>query len=106
ANAFIPDYLGAIGRSELIGTCLALLNAGQLPASFLLLILARRLTGRRGPLIFFSLLSFIGLAGILTPVAWTMEAGSGIVGFSAAFFLISALALPPMMAAPHDVHRL
>ena len=32
ANAFIPDYLGAIGRGDLVGLCLTLLNGGQLPA--------------------------------------------------------------------------
>lgn len=111
ANAFVPDYLEAIGRGELVETCLTFLNAGQLPASVLLMFLARRLSGRKAPLIAVSLLSFVGIAGILTPIAWplsawTMALGAGIIGFCAAFFLVSSLALPPLLAAPGDVHRL
>jgi MFS transporter, CP family, cyanate transporter len=106
ANAFVPDYLEAIGRGELVETCLTFLNAGQLPASVLLMFLARRLSGRKAPLIAVSLLSFIGIAGILTPTAETMALGAGIIGFCAAFFLVSSLALPPLLAAPGDVHRL
>ena len=36
-NAFIPDYLHHLGRPDLIGPALSALNAGQLPASLLLL---------------------------------------------------------------------
>jgi CP family cyanate transporter-like MFS transporter len=31
--------------------------------------------------------------------------GAGIIGFCCAFILILALALPPLLAAPGDVHR-
>ena len=106
ANAFVPDYLEAIGRGDLVELCLTFLNGGQLPASILLMFMARRLSGRKAPLVAVSLLSFIGIAGILMPFAATMTLGAGIIGFCAAFFLISALALPPLLAAPGDVHRL
>ncbi len=106
ANAFVPDYLEAIGRSDLIQTCLSFLNAGQLPASVLMMFAARRLSGRKAPLIVVSLLSFVGVAGILVPTEATMALGAGIIGFGAAYFLIWSLALPPLLAAPEDVHRL
>src|SRR5205807_147947 len=38
ANAFIPEFLQATGRSHLIGAALTALNAGQLPASAVMLI--------------------------------------------------------------------
>jgi CP family cyanate transporter-like MFS transporter len=106
ANAFVPDYLSTIGRSDLVGICLTFLNGGQLPASILLVLFAHRLSGRRAPLIVIALTAFVGLACVLTPLGATLILGSGIVGFAAAFLLISALALPPMMARPDDVHRL
>jgi MFS transporter, CP family, cyanate transporter len=106
ANAFIPDYLTNIGRSELVGLCLTLLNASQLPASFLLLLFPRRLLGHKGPLIVIALGAFLGLACILVPLTWSLVLGAGIIGFSGGFMLISALALPPLLASAEHVHRL
>jgi len=106
ANAFIPDYLHAIGHGELVGTCLTALNAGQLPASLIILLFARNLAGRKGPLIVVSLLTFAGLAGMFTPIPSVMTLGAAIVGFAPAFVLILTLALPPLLAPPEDVHRL
>ena len=47
ANALIPDYLHAISRPELVTAGLSALNLGQLPASLLLLMLARRLASAK-----------------------------------------------------------
>jgi len=106
ANAFIPDYLHAIGQGELVGTCLTALNAGQLPASLIILLFARNLAGRKEPLIAVSLLTFAGLAGMFTTIPSVMTLGAAIVGFAPAFVLILTLALPPLLAPPEDVHRL
>ena len=43
SNAFLPDYVVAQGRPDLVGAALTALNVGQLPAAFLLLGLAGRL---------------------------------------------------------------
>jgi len=106
ANAFIPDYLHAIGHGELVGSCLTALNAGQLPASLIILLFARNLAGRKEPLIAVSLLTFAGLAGMFTTIPSVMTLGAAIVGFAPAFVLILTLALPPLLAPPEDVHRL
>ena len=42
-NAFLPDYLRSNGQGEWISAALSGLNAGQIPASFLLLAVAGRL---------------------------------------------------------------
>jgi CP family cyanate transporter-like MFS transporter len=104
SNAFLPDYLHAIGRPGLVNACLTALNAGQLAASFLILAWAPRLTGRKEPFIAASLLGLLGLAALLLPAA--MIAGAAVIGFAAAFVLILTLALPPLLAPPGDVHRL
>lgn len=106
ANAFIPDYLHATGAGELIGPCLTSLNAGQLPASLLVLFFPERITGKKSPLVALSVVTLGGLGLILLPVPWVQIAGAGIVGFAAAFGLILTLALPPMLTEAHDVHRL
>jgi len=105
-NAFIPDYLHAIGRPELVNACLTALNAGQLPGSFLTLIFARQLAGHRAPFIVTALGGLAGLAGLLTASPVLMIASAGLVGFAAAFVLILTLALPPLLAPAEDVHRL
>jgi CP family cyanate transporter-like MFS transporter len=106
ANAFIPDYLHAIGQPDLVGACLGALNAGQLPASFLILLFAGRLAGRKKPVVAVGLLAFVGIACLLSEVPWVMIAGATLDGFAAGFILILTLALPPLLAAPDDVHRL
>jgi CP family cyanate transporter-like MFS transporter len=106
ANAFIPDYLHAAGADDLIGPCLTALNAGQLPASFLVLGFPERTTGKKGPLVALGLGTLGGLGLLLLPLPWAQITGAGILGFAAAFGLIVTLALPPILTDPSDVHRL
>lgn len=105
-NAFLPDYLHAIGRPELVNACLTALNGGQLPASAVLLLLAHRLAGRKSPFILSALFGLLSLGGLLVPLPWLMVASAAVIGFAAAFILILTLALPPLLAPPDDVHRL
>ncbi len=105
-NAFIPDYLHATARPELVGACLTALNVGQIPASFVILAFARALSGKRWPFIAVGLAGLAALGGLLLPLAAVNILGAGIVGFAAAFVLILTLALPPLLTGPEDVHRL
>src|SRR5262249_11477405 len=59
-----------------------------------------------GPLVALTLASLGGLALLLLPLPWARVLGAGVLGFAAAFALILTLALPPMLAAASDVHRL
>ena len=106
SNAFLPDYLHATAQAALLDPCLTALNSGQLPASFVMLLLARRLAGRKAPLIVAALAGLLALGGLLTHIPWLLVACAGIIGFAAAFMLILTLALPPLLAPPEDVHRL
>jgi len=105
-NAFIPDYVRAAGRADLIGPCLTALNASQLPASALAVALARLITGRRAPLLAIPAGSAAGLALflIIGPPLWVL--GAGVVGFFTAFGLVLTIALPPLLVEDRDVHRL
>jgi CP family cyanate transporter-like MFS transporter len=105
-NTFIPDYLHAIGRPDLVGPSLSALNIGQLPASAVILVFARRLTGGRAVLIASPLLASVGLVAFLLPAPGLIVAAAGLIGFCCGIQLISSLALPPLMATADDVHHL
>ena len=104
-NAFLPDFLRQTGRGELIGASLSALNWAQIPASFLLLAFSSRLVGRPMPIVVMGSVSLAALAALVAmPGAWVVV-WSGVIGFVTAFVLILTLALPAMLAAPSDVHR-
>jgi MFS transporter, CP family, cyanate transporter len=105
SNAFIPDYLYAIGRPDLVTADLGALNLGQLPASLLLLAMSRRLDGKAA-IIGMQIVGLLGIAILLTAGPELSVIGAGVIGFSCASSLIITLALPPQLAAVADVHRL
>ena len=105
ANAFLPDYLTATGQREWISAALTALNVGQLPGSFLLLAVAGRLQRKAWPFFTSGVLCLLSVAGIVFGSGALVVAGAGLLGFAAAFILILGLALPPLLAAPDDVHR-
>jgi MFS transporter, CP family, cyanate transporter len=106
ANTFIPDYLHSIGRPEFVGPCLSAVNIGQLPASAVILVFARQLTGNRAIFIISPLGAFVGLAAFLSGVPQLLVAAAGLIGFCCGMQLILSLALPPLLAPAEDVHRL
>ena len=104
-NAFLPDYVTAAGRADLISTALTALNVGQLPASFLMLGLAGRLVKRPWAYATTGALSFLSIVGmLLMPGLWIVF-WAGVLGCANATTLILALALPSVLSAPDDVHR-
>lgn len=103
SNGFLPAYLTGAGRSDLVAAALTALNLGQLPASLVLLVLARRFQGRSWPLIVAGLGSIASVAGLaLTASAWTV-AFAAALGFFAAAVLVLALTLPPLLMPPAQI---
>jgi CP family cyanate transporter-like MFS transporter len=105
ANAFLPDFLKSIARTDLISPALTALNVGQLPASIILLAVAGRLERKAWPYAVSGALSALGVAAIISGNGTLIVTGAALLGFSAAGTLILALALPPLLAPPDDVHR-
>jgi CP family cyanate transporter-like MFS transporter len=105
-NTFIPDYLHAVGRPELVSPALSALNIGQLPASFVVLAFARGMTGNRAVLIASPLTACAALGAFLLPPGGIIVAAAGLIGFCCGIQLVVSLALPPLLAAPDDVHHL
>src|SRR4051812_37854303 len=104
-NAFLPDFLRGIGRADLLGASLSANNWLQIPASLLLLAFPRVLMMKRWPFIAMGIAFTIATIGLVTSTGPAVVLYSGVIGFCSAFVLTSTLALPPMLADPHDVPR-
>jgi CP family cyanate transporter-like MFS transporter len=104
-NAFIPDYLTSTGQSGRISASLTGLNAGQLPASALLLAFASRLELKAWPYVVSGLICVTAVAGVVFGSGVLVVASATLIGFAASAILILVLALPPLLAPPDDVHR-
>jgi CP family cyanate transporter-like MFS transporter len=105
ANAFLPDYLTHNGQGAWISAALTGLNAGQLPASGLLLVFASRLELKAWPYVASGLMTILAVAGVVFGSGPIVVAAATMIGFCASSVLILALALPPLLAPPDDVHR-
>jgi MFS transporter, CP family, cyanate transporter len=104
-NAFLPDYLHHIGRADLVSAALTALNVGQIPASLLLLAIAHRIERSIWPHIICGAAAIAAVAGIMVLPGPGIVACAAVVGFCAATILILMLAMPALLAAPNDVHR-
>ena len=102
-NGFLPSFLDGNGRHDLISATLTAMNLGQLPASFLLLVTADRLQGKRWPLLTLAVISSACVIGImLSASAWTVF-WAGLAGFSLGAALVLSLALAPLLCSANDV---
>jgi CP family cyanate transporter-like MFS transporter len=104
-NAFLPDYVTAAGRPDLISPALTALNLSQLPASFLMLGVAGRLVKKPWAYAATGAASLLSLVGMMTMSGAWIAFWAGVLGFANAVTLILALALPSVLSAPDDVHR-
>jgi CP family cyanate transporter-like MFS transporter len=104
-NAFIPDYLRDHGMGDWTSAALTGLNAGQLPASALLLAFASRLQLKAWPIIAVGVFSIIATLGMVFGNGPMVVAAASLQGFASAAILVLVLALPPLLSPPDDVHR-
>lgn len=102
-NAFLPGHLSEAGRPDLISAALTALNLGQLPASILLIGVARRLERRHWPFVVGGGLVLLALGGVVATVGpWTV-AFAGLLGFAIGATFVLALTLPALLSPPQDV---
>ena len=104
-NGFLPDYLTHTGRPDLINAALTANNVSQLPASFLLLVSADRLVRTLWSYVVCAVMCSMGLLMIVLLGGIWVIVGAGLLGCFAAAVLVLILALPPLISAPEDVHR-
>ena len=103
-NGFLPAFLNGNGHQDLVSAALTALNAGQVPASFLLLMTADKLQGKRWPLLTLGVLFSTCVVGIMISAsAWTVF-WAGLAGFSLGASLVLVLALAPLLCtSPNEV---
>jgi MFS transporter, CP family, cyanate transporter len=106
ANTFLPDYLHALGRPELVGDTLSALNGGQLPGSLLMLAWGSQLVRRRATYLVTAGLIAAGLIGMVASQGTAIVWWAALVGGANAMALILMLALPALLGAAQDVHRI
>jgi CP family cyanate transporter-like MFS transporter len=104
-NAFLPDYLRGNGQGDWISAALTGLNIGQVPASLLLLAFAHRLERKAWPYVGCGVLCVLSTCGIVFGSGAWVVAAATVQGFANAVILILILALPPLLSASDDVHR-
>jgi MFS transporter, CP family, cyanate transporter len=105
-NAFLPDYLHAVGRPDLVSASLTSLNLCQLPASLLMLSLAGRLVKSPWAYVVNGGLCLLSLIGMMVMKGAWIVAWAGLLGFANAVILILVLALPSILGKPEDVPRI
>jgi CP family cyanate transporter-like MFS transporter len=105
-NGFLPAYLNGNGRPELVSAALTALNLSQLPTSFLLLLIADRLQGKRWPYLLFGFLFIVAVIGIMNSASYWTVLWAGLVGFTCGAALVLGLALAPLLCSnPDEVAR-
>jgi CP family cyanate transporter-like MFS transporter len=106
ANTFLPDYFVGLGRPELVSPVLAAFNGGQIPGSFLMLAWTGALPRRKAVYAALGCAVLASLAGVLLGSDIVIIWSAGLLGCINAAALVLALALPAVLGAPQDVHRL
>ncbi|TKT73251.1 MFS transporter [Afipia massiliensis] len=107
SNAFLPGFLLHTERTDLIGPALTALNVGQLPASFILLVMSSPWERKKWPLIGGAVIGLAAIAGVLSATSlWGVLAAAAFIGFSCAVVLTLVLTLPALLVASDDVPRM
>jgi MFS transporter, CP family, cyanate transporter len=104
-NAFLPDFVTAAGRPDLISSALTAENFCQLPASLIMIAVAGRLLKQPWAYVAAGALSLVSLVGIMTASGAWIVFWSGVLGFVTTAILVLGLALPSVLSAPADVPR-
>jgi CP family cyanate transporter-like MFS transporter len=106
SNAFVPDYLNSIGRSDMIGTTLGWLNGSQLFGSLIMLALPERLQRGIWPFLIFGPLTGIGLIGMMLCDGVWIVISAVAAGAGAAATFVVTFGLPAILSPPGEAHRM
>ncbi len=105
-NAWIASYNQALHQSLFTPAALLSLNAAQLPVSIGVTFVSQYLAGRRWPFIVAGIISAFAIIGWLFTPAELQPLWAALLGGSGAMVFTLGIALPPLLASPHEVGRL
>jgi CP family cyanate transporter-like MFS transporter len=104
-NSFLPPYLIATGRAELITQALTAYNTTQLFGSLAVVLLSKFVERRRWPYIGAGICIVINLAWLATTSGIATVVAAGILGFFSGTTLATGLMLPPLLSKPSEIAR-
>jgi CP family cyanate transporter-like MFS transporter len=106
-SAFLGDYLGTIGKPELLGAALGWLNGSQLLAMAVLFLIANRLQMRAWPFLVFgpTMLAAFLVMMVFETSSLAIVAATAVIGIAGAVSMTAILALPPFLSLPADLPR-
>ena len=96
-NGFLPGWLSHGGGQDLVRPALLALNAGQIPASILMMAILDRLVFRRAAYLAAGAGLLVGSVGLATAPHGAAIAFATLAGFSLGCLLTLALALPALL---------
>jgi CP family cyanate transporter-like MFS transporter len=102
-NAFLPAHLTARHEAALIPLALTALNAGQLPAAFLMLARAGRWQQRARPFMVTGLICLASIVGVVVSPGAGVVAWAALLGFGVSAAMVLALTLPALLHPPEQV---
>ncbi len=105
-NGWIAPYNQAIHHADITPLALVILNAAQLPVSLAVTVIAQQIAGRRSPFIVAGAICAVAISGWLFTPAALEPFWAALLGGSAALVFTLGIALPPLLAGPHEVARL
>jgi MFS transporter, CP family, cyanate transporter len=106
ANTFLPDYLHATGRPQLVAAALAALNIGQIPASLAVGLIPMRILALRRTSLLVAAMILAALAGVLLFGGAVTIAAAALLGFTGAYVLTMTFAVPALIAPQNEIARL
>lgn len=105
-NAYMGSILEARGEGTRLTAALAIFNASQVGASLLMLVMAKRWVGLKGPILVSVLASVFALIVFWGMPGWWSIGGAFVLGFGTGVLLILVVALPPQLLRSADAGRL
>jgi CP family cyanate transporter-like MFS transporter len=105
-NSWIASYDEALHRQMLTSLLLGVLNTAQLPSSLAITLFAQQLAGRRWPFVGAGAVCALAVGGWVISPASLEVLWAAVLGAASALVFTLGIALPPLLAAPHEVARL
>jgi CP family cyanate transporter-like MFS transporter len=105
SNTFLPTYLHAIGRPQLVVASLVALNVSQLPASLAAALLPVRHATGATAVAGLALAIAAAIALMMLGSTVTVVLGAAIIGLATAWTFIITVTLPALLTSPGEAAR-
>ena len=105
-NAYLATILTDQGQGERLATYLFIFNGAQVVGSLSMIVLARRLIGRRGPIVVMAWAVSLSLVGVILGTGWFTLLAAFLLGIATCVQLIQVGGLVPQIASAKQASAL